>query len=114
MKNISRYVYYLYIPLIIGIVIALIALIVRVSKTLKKVGLTLQKTEPLNESLQKMNGSLEQIRKSKGNWTFFLSIFAVIAILKETAKYYRSEKSVSKSFTKALMRHGTQVRNLRF
>lgn len=114
MKTVNQFMPYVYGLLIIVLIGTLIAFFVRLSKTMKKVAETLQGTQGMSEKLEKMNESVVKIQASKESWTFFAAIFAISVIIKETFKYYRSERSLSKSFAKALKRHASVVTKLRF
>ncbi len=114
METINRYILYLYIPLIIAIIGCIIALLMRVMKTLKEVGHTAELASPIGEHLDHISKATEKIAASKDSWNFFIALFAIFAILKETGKYYKSEHSLSRSFSKAVLRHTSQIKGLRF
>lgn len=114
MELINRIILYSYIPLGIAILVCLIILLTRVMKTLKGVNVTLDKTKPINEHLEHINASTKKIAASKDSWTFFLALGAIFVILKETGKYYKSEGSLTRSFSKAMIRHSAQIKGLRF
>ncbi len=114
MKTINRFMPYIYGVLIIGILIALIALFIRLSKTLKKAAMMKEVAEVLDREMKEIDMKKEQIARTKDSWTFFVALFGAWFIIKETFKYYKSERSLPKSFTKALMRHSSQISKLRF
>ena len=111
---INRIVLYLYIPLLVGIVAALIVLLLRVFRMIGSLVQTIERTKPVSDHLERMNATIDRISASAGSYKFFLSLAAVFIIIKETVKYWRSEKSISKSFAKAVLRHNSQIRGLKF
>lgn len=113
MEMVNRIIMYLYIPLIIGIVAALIVLLVRIIKMIGGLGQTIERAKPISERIENMNASIEKISASAESYKFFLAVAAVFIIIRETLKYWKSEKSISKSFAKALVRHSSQIKGLR-
>lgn len=114
MKIINAYMKYVYIALITALLITLIAFFVRLSKTMKKIAETGEGVSTLSSDLDQTNEKLSAISDSKDSYKFFLSLFAIILIVKETFKYYKSERSLPKSFTKAVLRHNAQISGFRF
>ncbi len=114
METINRYILYLYIPLGIAVLVCLIVLLLRVLRTLKEAGHTADLAKPISEHLEHINQAKEKIAATKDSWSFFIALLAAFAILKETGKYYKSERSLSKSLGKAVIRHSSQIKGLRF
>ena len=114
MKIINAYMKYVYIALIAALFITLIAFFIRLSKTMKKITETAEGASSVSSLLNQTNEKLSLISQSKDSYKFFLSLFAIILIIKETFKYYKSEKSLPKSFTKAVLRHNTQISGFKF
>ena len=114
METVNRYILYLYIPLGIAILGCIIALLLRVAKTLKEANHTAELARPISEHLNHINETTKKIAATKESWSFFIALFAIFAILKETGKYYKSERSLSRSFSKAVLRHTSQIKGLRF
>ena len=114
MKTINSFMPYIYGLLIIVLIGTLIAFLIRLSKTMKKIAQTADVAKGIGNNLQKTTDSLDQIKASSDSWSFFAALLGVVFIVKETFKYYRSEKSLPKSFTKAVIRHSGQIKNLNF
>ena len=111
---VNRIILYLYIPLIIGIVAAAIVLLLRIFRMIGGLADTIDHAMPIADHLDRMNTTIEKISQSAESYKFFLSLAAVFIIINETIKYWKSEKSISKSFAKALLRHTGQIRGLKF
>ena len=111
---VNRIILYLYIPLIIGIIAAVIVLLLRVFRMIGGLAETIDRAAPIAGHLERMNATIEQISQSAQSYKFFLSLAAVFIVIKETVKYWKSEKSISKSFAKALLRHTAQIKGLKF
>ena len=114
MKAINSLMPYIYGILIIALIVTFIMLIMRLGKTMKKVALLMEDGDKLNTQFEKINAKTEAIKQSADSWGFFLSLAAVAVIIKETFKYYKSERSLPKSFSKAVIRHAGQLGKLKF
>ena len=110
-NHLMKYVYLILVP---ATVYWLAAFLIRLSKTMKIVSETSENGKKAGTQLAAAGEKASLISKSAGSWKFFLSAFAILIVLKETFKYYRSEKSLSRSFAKAMMRHRSQVAGFRF
>ena len=114
MKVINQYIIFVYVFLISAIIVLFFDLLIHLIKMLKTTGtVTAEKLNVLNDNLTRMNETTEKISKTANSWAFFLSIYAIYLIIKETIKYYRSERSISRSFAKAAIRHAGQLGKLR-
>lgn len=114
MEMVNRIVLYLYIPLIIGVVAAAVVLLLRVFRMIGGLADTIDCAKPVADHLERMSTTIEKISQSAQSYKFFLSLAAVFIIIRETIKYWKSEKSISRSFAKAVLRHTSQIRDLRF
>ncbi len=114
METANRIILYLYIPLVIGVIAAAIILLVRVLRMAGSLAKTVDCAKPITDHLEKMNATIGKISESGASYRFFLSLAAVLIIIKETVKYWKSEKSISRSFAKAVLRHTGQLKSLKF
>ena len=105
MNIINPYMKYVYIILILALIAALIAFLKSLMKTVRNISDTAQGASSISVHIDQTNEKLSAIRESKDSYKFFLSLLAVFVIIKDTFKYAKSEKSLSKSFRKAFMRH---------
>ncbi len=113
MKTVNLIIGILDILLGAGALIALIAFLLRLKKTVKA-------TEPLTDSLSVMNGELNavktktaRIKASAPSYKFFASLYIILVIIKETLKSWKNDKSLPGSFTKAYIRHSKQISKIR-
>ena len=113
MKTISHYVLYLYYPIIAALIIVLVILLVRLVKTMRVAFDTVEKTAPINENLEKMSTTLEEIKASKASWEFFVALAAALSIFKEVIKWFKGEESFSKAASKILLRNSTKLKGLK-
>lgn len=114
MKVINQYIIFVYIFLISAIIVLFFDLLyhlIRLMKTTVKD--TADKINVVADDVQRMNDTTDRIAKTGESWTFFLSVYAVYLIVRETIKYYRSERSLSRSFAKAAIRHSGQLGKIR-
>ena len=113
MKIINPYMKYVYIVLILGLVAALIAFLKSLMKTIRNISDTAQGASSVSVHIGQTNEKLSAIKESGDSYKFFLSLLAIFVIIKETFKYAKSEKSLSKSFRKAFMRHTASFTKIR-
>ena len=113
MKTVNHLIGILNILLAAGAIIALIALLLRVRKTLKA-------ADPLNESLGIMNTRLEVVKEKTGkikasadSFKFFASLYIILVVIKETVKSWSHDRSLPGSFASAYVRHSKQIRKIR-
>ena len=114
MKAINQYIVFVYVVLISAIIVLLGDLLIHLIKMMKTtVNDTATKIDKISGGLDKMSKTCDRIKSSADSWTFFLAVYAVYAVLKETLKYWGSEKSLSKSFAKACIRHAGSINKIR-
>lgn len=114
MKVINKYIIFVYVVLISAIIVLIGDLLIHLIKMMKTtVNETTTKINSVSDNLKKMSDTSEKIKSTANSWTFFLSIYAIYVIFRETLKYWRSERSLTKSFTKACLRHVGQINKIR-
>ena len=113
MEIVNSYIKYLYILLIVIVVVLVIRLLLALAKMSKSIKVIADDGNHVNENVNHMNTSLESIRKSEDSWIFFTSIYAIFVVLRETLKYRKSEKSLSRSFAKSVTRHAGQISRIK-
>ena len=113
MKIINSYMKYVYILLIGALVIVLITFIRSLVRTIRNISDTAQGAGDIGTQLNLANEKVTAIKESSDSYKFFLSAFAVFIIIKEAFKYSKSEKSFTKSFAKAFMRHSSSIGKIR-
>ena len=113
MEIVNSYIKYLNILLIVIVVVLVIRLLLTLSKMSKGVKLVADDGNRIGENINHMNSSLDRIRKSEDSWMFFASIYAIFVVLRETLKYRKSEKSLSRSFAKSVTRHAGQISRIK-
>ena len=113
MKIINSYMKYIYIVLIVALLAAIAALIMRLLETMKKINLIVEDAGSISAQAEKANEKLAFIKSTGDSYKFFLSAIAVYIILNETFKYSKSEGSLTKSFTKAIMRNSSKIGKIR-
>ena len=114
MDIINNYMKYVYIVLIVVLFITIIAFIVNLVKMMKEIAATADKTVNINTNIESSKSKLDYIKSTEGSWSFFMSLFVIITIIKETFKYKRRSDSLSKSFARSCIRHSSQITKIRF
>ena len=112
LQTINRYIVFLYVFLISAIIALLADLIIHLIKTMKYANQTGDGINKISEDIDQTSKKLETISASKDSWSFFLAVYGIYLILKETLKYRKSERSVSRSFAKACVKQFTRVRKI--
>jgi hypothetical protein len=114
MKVINQYIVFVYVVLISAIVVLIGDLLIHLIKMMKTtVNDTVAKINNVSDGIKKMSDTAGSIKDSGDGWSFFLSASAIYIILKETLKYAVSEKSLSKSFAKACIRHSGSIKKIK-
>lgn len=114
MDIINNYMKYVYIVLIVVLFITIIAFIVNLVKMMKEIAATADKTTSINTNIEASKSKLDYIKSTEGSWSFFLSLFVIITIIKEAFKYRGKSDSLGKSFTKSCIRHSRELSKIRF
>lgn len=114
MDIINNYMKYVYIVLIVVLFITIIAFIVNLVKMMKEIAATADKAVNINTNIEASKSKLDYIKSTEGSWSFFMSLFVIITIIKETFKYKRRSDSLSKSFARSCIRHSSQITKIRF
>ena len=113
MEILNSYIKYLNILLIVVVVVLVIRLLLALSKMSKSIKVIADDGNHMNQNIDHMNSTLECIKKSEDSWMFFTSIYAIFVVLRETLKYRKSEKSLSRSFAKSVTRHAGQISRIK-
>lgn len=113
MEMIRPYLNYLNIALIIIVIIVLIILFIKLLKTMKTVALVSDETQIINKHLDITKTKIAEIEKTEKSWEALGSTFVVYIILREALRYRKRYGSIGKSFTRACVRHSTQLSKIR-
>ena len=111
MKVINRYIIFVYVVLIAAIVVMFVDFLIHLAKTMKNINALNDGLDTMNNGLNSANEKIAHIKDTGKSWSFFGAVLAIFMIIKETLKYRKSEKSVSKSLAKACLRHSSQLRS---
>ncbi|MBR5341673.1 MAG: hypothetical protein IK151_07095 [Erysipelotrichaceae bacterium] len=111
MKIINRYIIFVYVILIAAVVVMFVDFLIHLGNTIKNINALNDGLNTMNNDLNSANEKIAHIKDTGKSWSFFGALFAVYMIIKETLKYRKSEKSISKSLAKACLRHSTQLRS---
>ena len=99
--------------MIVLIVVLVIRLLLTLAKMSKSIKVIADDGNRMNQNIDRVNSSLECIKKSEDSWMFFASIYAIFVVIRETFKYRKSEKSLSRSFAKSVTRHAGQISRIK-
>lgn len=114
MKTVNFYMRYVYILLGVVLIGVIIVLLVRLSKLMKSVSSTVDRTGNIMKNLEADKEKIDAIQKSKDSWTFFLSLYAIFVVLKEAFRNRKREDSFAKSLAHSGVRHAKQLSKIRF
>ncbi len=114
MGNIGHYIGYLNIGLAAAAAVLTVVLLVKAGRLKGPAAFVSEDTKILGRDLEHMNDTLEKIRATKDSWLFFASLYAVIAIIRETFRYRRSDRTISRSFARSVARHAKELSSIRF
>ena len=114
MSMINQYVKYVNIGLAVIAVIVLLVLLIKLLKLKPTVGIIADDTGKLTKNLDGIDNTLTTIKATEKSWVFFSSLYVIFVIIKETFKYAKANKSISKSLTKSVTRHAKQLSSIRF
>ena len=112
----NSFIKYLYIPIIITLIAVLFILFANLAKLMKKVAITNDSANILRENINEVKEKTKQIEQTRDSWRFFISIFIVFTIIKETIIDYKNtsklKRTFSKSFTKTCVRNVSKIKKI--
>jgi len=114
MDIINSYMKYVYILLIAVLLVTVIVFIINLVKMMKEIALTADKTTGITSTVESSKSKIDYIKNTENSWSFFISLFVVMTIIKETFKYKRRNDSLSRSFARSCIRHSSQITKIRF
>lgn len=114
MDIINSYMKYVYILLGAILLVTVIALLVRLGKLMKRLAETGELTAGISGNLKASQEKIETIKGTAGSFTFFMSLFVILKILKEAFRNRDRSDSFGKSLTRSCVRHSAQLKRIRF
>ena len=114
MDVINAYMKYVYVLLGIVLFITVIALLVRLGRLMKRLAETGEMTAGIGDNLKASKEKIDSIRSTAGSFTFFMSLFVILTILREAFRYRGRNDSFGKALTRSCVRHSAQLSRIRF
>lgn len=111
MDNIYKYLYIFIISLII---ILLIIVFIKLKKLMKKIVILNENSNKINESINRINDKTQEINKSKESIKFFISIYVVFTIIKQTiVNLKKNNNKIAKAFALACLSNASNIKKMR-
>ena len=93
--------------------ILFIGLLIRTGKMKSTTDIIGEDSKVLGRDLRHMNETIDSIRATEDSWKFFASLYIIFVVIKETLRYRRSDRSISKSFTRSVARHAKELSSIK-
>ncbi len=109
----KRIVLISYYPIIICLIVVINIFVIRLFRTLKNVGATVELGGGIGSGLSAIEGKKTEIGKTKDSWAFFASIYFIFVIIKEIIRYRKRDYSLGRSISKAAIKHSRQLTRIK-
>lgn len=103
---------YIYAIVITLILILLVIFFIRLKKLMKKIVLLNDGVGVAKDNLDAIKDKTNQIEKSKESYKFFISIYVVFTIIKETISNLKDNK-IAKAFTLACLANAKSIKKMK-
>ena len=103
---------FIYALLIIGLIIANVMFFRKLLETMKIAAGLKPSIESLSENASEAKEKIAKIEETKDSWQFFVAIYVIFIILKETFRDRKNEKT-GIAFSKACVRHASQLKAIK-
>lgn len=108
---------YVYVIIATALLVTLVIFFVALAKLMKKVAGVNNRINELKENVNEVNEKTKQIEETKDSWRFFISIYTICLVLKQTISDYRSTKltkrSITKSFSKTCTKNFSKIKKIK-
>lgn len=88
----NEYLKYIYVALVLAIIIIVIVLFVRLKNLMIKLSKTKDKCSNIVNDVDTVKNKTQEIKDTKNSWQFFINIYVVFFILKQTIKEFKKMK----------------------
>lgn len=104
----------IYIVIYVVLAITLVMFFIQLVKTLKKLTSINESVNSLQNNLDKANKKIEYIQSTEDSWSFFMSLYIILIIIRETFKQKKKGNGLGKSLATSCIRHSSQLSKIRF
>ena len=107
----ANYLKYIYIALIITIAIILIVLFSKLKQLMIKCAGLSNNIDSLKENADITSTKIQGVKKSKESWQFFINIWIILTVLKETIKLFKkfTNEGIKKAFVVACAKNAIKI-----
>lgn len=106
MNSFIKVIYALLIIGIVGLIVYLIIKLVGIGKSLSK---TSESLNSLNENIQQMDTKKQKIEETKQKLASLVSALAIVSIIREFSRNYKSSKKLGKTVRKTLVSNAGKI-----
>ena len=113
MGMINQYIKYLYYLLLIIIIVLINIIMLKIFTISDDLEAMNSNITNISKNINADKDKTTSIKNTVNSWKFFISIYAIMVVIRETFKYRKRYKSLSRSLSASLVRHSRQLRSLR-